>query len=77
MKRIEQELIKEHKILGFSVSQQEERVSTVLGKMDVVETHMRLCLKDVKTMQHEVGKFRERIEFELKQYNEANQILYS
>lgn len=41
-------------------------MQTTLGKMDVVETHMRLCLKDVNTMHLEVGKFRERIEQELK-----------
>jgi FtsZ-binding cell division protein ZapB len=43
---------------------------TLLSKMDMLENHMRFALKDVSTMQIEVAKFKEKVDTEVKEYND-------
>ena len=50
---------------------------TLTSKMDILDNHMRICLKDVSTMQIEVGNFKEKCDSELKQYNDHNQLAFS
>ena len=40
--------------------------------MDISDNHMHLALKDVSSMQNEVRKFREKVETDVKNFNEQN-----
>jgi exonuclease VII large subunit len=52
-------------------------MATLNSKMDILDNHMRLCLKDVSTLQLDVTKFRERLESEVREHTDQTLLKYS
>ena len=63
-------------ILKMRASQTEEKMLTLSSRMDIQDNHMRIALKDVSTSMHEVSKFKERVETELKNHNEQSNVRF-
>jgi uncharacterized coiled-coil protein SlyX len=66
-----EEVEKRIDILKVRGSHQNEKIETLEGTMNLLDNHMRHALKDVSTMQFDLGTFKTKVDSEVHNFTEA------